>query len=53
VKLSAYLSPKKDKLVVVALNLSPKEAHSVHLKLGEFDRAASSVVYRTTFFGQD
>jgi glucuronoarabinoxylan endo-1,4-beta-xylanase len=49
VKLSAYLSPKKDKLVVVALNLSPKEAHSVHLKLGEFDRAASSVVYRTTF----
>jgi glucuronoarabinoxylan endo-1,4-beta-xylanase len=49
VKLSAYLSPKKDKLVVVAINMSAKEANSVKLKLGEFDHAAQSAVYRTTF----
>jgi glucuronoarabinoxylan endo-1,4-beta-xylanase len=49
VKLSAYLSPRKDKLVVVALNISPKDANTVRLKLGAFDGATSSVVYRTTF----
>jgi O-glycosyl hydrolase len=49
VKVSAYLSPKRDKLVVVAINMSAKEDNAVKLKLGEFDHAGSSVVYRTTF----
>jgi glucuronoarabinoxylan endo-1,4-beta-xylanase len=47
VKLSAYLSPKKDKLVVVAINTADKPT-AVKLKLGEFDHG-TSVVYRTTF----
>jgi hypothetical protein len=29
--------------------MSSKDANSVKLKLGEFDRATSSAVYRTTF----
>jgi glucuronoarabinoxylan endo-1,4-beta-xylanase len=49
VKITAFVSPKKDKLVVVAVNLSAKEANSVKLKLGDFDHAASSVLFRTTF----
>lgn len=49
VKISAFVSPKKDKLVVVAVNLSAKDASSVKLKLGEYEHAASSVLYRTTF----
>jgi len=47
VKLSAYLSSSKDKLVVVAINNSATE-NSVKLKLGDFDHG-KSVVYRTTF----
>jgi len=49
VRLSAFLSPKKDKLVVVAINLSSKDDTAVKLKLGDFEHAAGSVVYRTTF----
>jgi glucuronoarabinoxylan endo-1,4-beta-xylanase len=49
VKLSAFLSPKKDKLVVVAINMSDKDVNAVKLELGEFEHASSSVIYRTTF----
>jgi len=47
VKLSAYLSPKKDKLVVVAINAADKPS-KVLLKMGEFDHGTSRI-YRTTF----
>jgi glucuronoarabinoxylan endo-1,4-beta-xylanase len=49
VKISAFVSPEKDKLVVVAVNLSAKDANAVKLKLGEYEHSATSVVYRTTF----
>jgi glucuronoarabinoxylan endo-1,4-beta-xylanase len=48
VKISAYLSPKGDKLAVVLINASATAANSVKLKLGDFDHGQSSV-YRTTF----
>jgi glucuronoarabinoxylan endo-1,4-beta-xylanase len=48
IKLSAYLSPKKNKLVVVAINNSAKHANSIRLKRGGF-AGGTSVVYRTTF----
>jgi glucuronoarabinoxylan endo-1,4-beta-xylanase len=47
IKLSAYLSPKADKLVVVAISTSAN-AGSIKLKLGPFEHG-KSVVYRTTF----
>lgn len=48
IKLSAYLSPKGDKLVVVLINASAAAANTVKLKLGDFDHGKSSI-YRTTF----
>ena len=48
IKISAYLSPKADKLVVVVMNASATSANSVKLKLGDFEHG-KSVVYRTTF----
>lgn len=48
VRVSAYVSPKRDKLVVVAINMSDKDENGVRLKLGEFEKG-SSVVYRTSF----
>lgn len=48
IKLSAYLSPKSDKLVVVAINTSDKTESSIKLKLGSFG-SGTSQVYRTTF----
>jgi glucuronoarabinoxylan endo-1,4-beta-xylanase len=48
VKISAYLSPNRDKLVVVALNPSPKASNAVKLNLQEFAHGQSRV-YRTTF----
>jgi O-glycosyl hydrolase len=48
IKLSAYLSPDSDKLVVVAINTSEKTERNLLLKLGSFRNAASQV-YRTTF----
>jgi glucuronoarabinoxylan endo-1,4-beta-xylanase len=48
VKLSAYLSPKSDKLVVVLINESEKDESAVKLKLGEFEKG-TSVIYRSTF----
>jgi O-glycosyl hydrolase len=49
VRLSAFLSPNKDKLVVVAINLSSKTPNTLRLKLGDFEHTAHSVIYRTTF----
>jgi O-glycosyl hydrolase len=49
IRLSAYLSPKHDKLVVVAINKSAKDENAVRLKLGDFERRTASVVYRSTF----
>jgi glucuronoarabinoxylan endo-1,4-beta-xylanase len=48
-KLSAYVSPKGDKLVVVAINNSSSDDISLKLKLGSFTAHASSSIYRTTF----
>jgi glucuronoarabinoxylan endo-1,4-beta-xylanase len=48
IKISAYLSPKSDKLVVVVINASATAANTVKLKLGDFDHGQSRV-YRTTF----
>jgi glucuronoarabinoxylan endo-1,4-beta-xylanase len=48
IKLSAYLSPQGDKLVVVAINTSTTAENSIKLRLGSFDHG-KSVVYRTTF----
>jgi len=47
IKLSAYVSPKGDRLVVVAVNNSASET-AVQLKMGAFDHGTSQV-YRTTF----
>jgi glucuronoarabinoxylan endo-1,4-beta-xylanase len=49
VKLSAFVSPKGDKLVVVAMNTSTSDDTSLKLKLGTFAAHASSTIYRTTF----
>jgi glucuronoarabinoxylan endo-1,4-beta-xylanase len=49
VKLSAFVSPKGDKLVVVAINTSTNDDTSLKLKLGAFAAHASSAIYRTTF----
>jgi glucuronoarabinoxylan endo-1,4-beta-xylanase len=46
--LSAYLSPKADKLVIVAINTSTTADASIKLKLGTFT-AGKSQIYRTTF----
>ncbi|MFZ1085531.1 MAG: glycoside hydrolase family 30 beta sandwich domain-containing protein [Terracidiphilus sp.] len=48
IKISAYLSPKGDKLVVVVLNTAPAEVNSVKLKLGSFEHGKSRV-FRTSF----
>jgi len=49
VKLSAFVSPKGDRLVVVAINTSASDDTSLKLKLGAFAAHASSAIYRTTF----
>jgi glucuronoarabinoxylan endo-1,4-beta-xylanase len=49
VKISAFVSPRGDKLVVVAINTSAGEDTSLKLKLGTFAVHASSIIYRTTF----
>ena len=55
VKLSAYLSPKGDRLAVVAINESPttSTALSLSLKQPAAFHAANSLVYRTTFLVED
>jgi glucuronoarabinoxylan endo-1,4-beta-xylanase len=49
IKISAFLSPAGDKLVVVVLNTSIGDDTSLKLKLGAFALHASSSIYRTTF----
>jgi glucuronoarabinoxylan endo-1,4-beta-xylanase len=48
IKLSAYLSPRRDKLAVVAINTSTTKTMTVKLKLGDFDHGLSRV-FRTAF----
>ena len=48
VKVSAYLSPSRDKLVVVAINTSETDASTVKLKLGEFEHGHSQI-FSTAF----
>jgi O-glycosyl hydrolase len=48
-KLSAFVSPQGDRLVVVAINTSSVNDASLKLKLGSFAVHASSSIYRTTF----
>jgi O-glycosyl hydrolase len=48
IKVSAYLSPRADKLVVVAINTADSASISLKLALGGFDHGQSRL-YRTTF----